>query len=151
MFMHQDQTMCENIPQVIIQILYLTQSAKSSNSYANDKSFVIVLSLGFSVISILSQIVMFLVELNNILVEYNKHVTYITNFEIKMTLHSPHFKSQHQFIHNKIERVLRNSFLKCSVIGDLMNRKDITLKHCVYYIDTSNLKSKRKIKICDST
>ena len=138
------QTLCENIPQMIIQILLLSNN---NGNYATGHIILIVVSLIFSVLSIISQIVLFLVELNNILVEYNSHVTQITTFNVKMPLHSANFKSQHQFIHEKIQLVLRNSFLKSHNISDYFNRSDIRLKHCVYYIDKSDLISKRKIDV----
>ena len=64
-----------------------------------------------------------------------------------MTIHSPHFKSQHAFIHNKMERILRNSFLKCDDMSELMLRTDIRLKHNVYFIDNAQLKSKQMLDV----
>lgn len=141
-----NQTLCENIPQMIIQILYLTNTSNGMDEIEND-SLLIVLSLFLSIISILSQIVLFLIELNNILIEYNSFVQHITYFDVKISLQSPQFRYKHQFMHSKVNKVLRNSLSKDKDLSELFNRQDIKLNHCVYYIDNTHLKSKQKIYV----
>ena len=69
-----NSTICENIAQIIVQILYL--------QHINVHSLLVYISLTFSLFSILSQVVIFLSQLNNILIKYNKHVTQILSFDI---------------------------------------------------------------------
>ena len=148
-----NQTLSESIPQIVIQLLFLHEtttgnSDHDTNVYYDDGQYmIIVTSLIFSMVSILYQIALFLIELNNILIKHNRNVTKISNFNVKMTLRSSYFRSQHQFIHNKISKSLRNTFLKCNDICDLLNRKDVILTDNVYFIDNCHLKPKQKLYV----
>ena len=143
-----NQTLCENIPQIIIQVLYVSNTDIDDN--INNGIFLIGISLILSIMSIISQTVIFLVQMNNILVKYNSHVTLITDFETKITLHSPYFQDKHQFIHDKIEQSLKNTCLKTNEIHDLMTRSDVSLNHYVYYI-TKHFQSKYKLVVYFTT
>ena len=125
-------TICENIGQIILQIFYL--------QHIGDHSLLVYISLTFSLFSILSQIVIFLTQLNNILIEYNKHVTQILSFDVKIQLFCNKFKSKHEFTNKSIERSLINAFNLSDENDKWSDRGDINVKHEVFFIDGSELK-----------
>ena len=139
-----NSTICENIAQMIVQILYL-QHIK------NNHSLLVYISLTFSVYSILSQIVIFLTQLNNILIEYNKHVTQILSFDVKTQLSCKEFKSKHEFTNNLIEKSLINAFNMSDESFKWTDRSDIKVQHEVYFIDGCKLKTNHLMDVYFNT
>ena len=136
-------TICENIGQIMIQIFYL--------QHINDHSLLVYISLVFSVFSILSQIVIFLTQLNNILIEYNKHVTQILSFDIKIQLSCHRLKAKHEFSNELIEKSLINAFNMSQKSDKWNDRGDITVKHEVYFIDGCKLEANHSMDVYFNT
>ena len=120
-------TLCEDIGQIIIQILYL--------QHIDEHSLLIYISLTFSMFSILSQTTIFLTQLNNILIEYNKHVTQIISFDVKITLHCSYLQRKHEYTNTFIEKSLTNAFTTSDESETRSDRGDVNVKYQVYYID----------------
>ena len=133
-------TLCENIGQIIIQILYLQH-------IDDDNSLLIYISLTFSIFSILSQITIFLTQLNNILIKYNKHVTQIISFDVKITLHCSSFQSKHEYTNNSIEKSLINAFTISDESEIWSDRGDVNVKYQVYYVDGKSLTTNHEMDV----
>ena len=132
-------TLCQSIAQIIIQILYL--------QHIGEHSLLIYISLTFSIFSILSQITIFLTQLNHILIEYNKHVTHILSLDVKITLHSSFLQPKHKFTSDSIEKSLINAFKTSGKSDTWSDRSDVNVKYEVFYIDGSRLKTHHKMDI----
>ena len=128
-----------NIGQIIIQILYL--------QHINEHSLLIYISLTFSVFSILSQTTIFLTQLNNILIEYNKHVTQIVSFDVKITLRCSYFQSKHGYTNNSIEKSLINAFRISDESETWSDRGDVNVKYEVYYMDGKSLRTNQEMDV----
>ena len=132
-------TLCESIAQIIIQILYLRHTGKHS--------LLIYISLTCSIFSILSQITIFLSRLINILIEYNKHVTHVISFDVKITLYCSYLQPKHEYTNKSIEKSLINAYKTSDESETWSDRGDVNVKYDVFYIDGSRLKTDHKMDV----
>ena len=121
----------QNIPQLIIQISYLT-TVTSSNFL--DNNLIIYLSLVFTILSLLISMTQTGVVLLSLCNEFNNKVLQLTEIEIKTRFHSKYFTNQHAFCAKSIQTCLLNTIRKNDINGFWTDRTDVGLSCEVFYI-----------------
>ena len=102
----------ENIPQLLIQLIYITSVALNETSIIVFISMIFtILSLVFSIMREISVCCQFKSEKSTI----NKHDIYCF-FSIEMSLKCDSFEWQHAFAHNKIESCIQNVIKNCDIL-----------------------------------
>ena len=92
-------TLFENIPLMVIQLIFLSN---------NDASLVALFSLTLTMISLVSSIAYFISRAINYRVKYSQHVRQITEYEVRFTMYCERFCPKHAFIND----ILRDEIVK---------------------------------------
>ena len=130
----------QNIPQFVIQVLYVISLEDS-----NDIELLVIFSLILTLLSLLYAIAMTSVIVTNLLIKYNKHVQIIHKIGVKLTLHCSKFEHKHSFIDEKIEKSILNILRTSDNCNSWMDRSDVSLECELFYINNDRLKVNKEI------